>query len=44
MNRNELLIGIAKKHGFLISIQQKYNRHYRQTDRINTSNTTRGVN
>jgi hypothetical protein len=45
MNRNELLIGIAKKNGFLISIKQGYNRHYRQAERINIASVSlTGVN
>jgi hypothetical protein len=44
MNRNELLITIAKKNGFLISIKPGYNRHYRQAEKIRLHGASKNVN
>jgi hypothetical protein len=44
MNRNELLITIAKKNGFLISIKPGFNRHYRQAERMRFQGASKNVN
>jgi hypothetical protein len=34
MSRNEILISIAKKNGFMISTKNQYNRHFREANRL----------
>jgi len=43
MSRNEILISIASKYGFMISTKNKYNRHFREVNRF-TSMLQKGVN
>jgi len=43
MSRNEILISIASKHGFMISTKNKYNRHFREANRF-ASILQKGVN
>lgn len=36
MSRNEILISLATKNGFMISIKNGYNRHFRDIKKFNT--------